>query len=120
MAFVIIRPSEGQARGRAEQLLLEVSVLSSWVTEAELSLQVLTKRMRKPNGMTTKLAATREVWSSGGGPIVWGVRECEEAGGCEDGENVGAGGVRMGEGVSVERGLRVGRTWEGVRMGIER
>ena len=34
------------------------------MTEAELSLQVLTKRMRKPNGMTTKLAATREVCSS--------------------------------------------------------
>lgn len=33
------------------------------MTEAELSLQVLTKRMRKPNGMTTKLAATREVCS---------------------------------------------------------
>ena len=53
--------AEEQARSRTEQLLLEVSVMSSWATEAELSLQVLTKKMKKPNGMTTKLAATREV-----------------------------------------------------------
>ena len=38
----------------------------------ELSLQVLAKRTRKSNGMTTKLAATREVRSSRRDPIVCG------------------------------------------------
>ena len=54
---------EGQARNRTEQLLLDVSVMSSWLTEAEVSVQVLTKRSRKPNGMSTKIAAMREVRS---------------------------------------------------------
>lgn len=52
---------EAQARGRTEHLLLEVSVMSSWVTETELLVQSLDKRSRKPNGMSTKIAATREV-----------------------------------------------------------
>ena len=52
---------EGQARSRTEQLLMDVSVMSSWVTVTELSVQALAKRSRKPNGMSTKIAATREV-----------------------------------------------------------
>ena len=35
--------------------------MSSWATETELLVQALEKRSRNPNGMSTKIAATREV-----------------------------------------------------------
>ena len=77
------------------------------MTEAELSLQVLTKGMRKPNRMTTKLAATREVcfskgdlimcvcvcvWGGGGGGLCL-CMGMERVGRVEDGNE---GGMRVG------------------------
>ena len=44
-----------------DQLLLEVSVLSSWVTETELAVQTLAKRMKKQSSIVSKMAATKEV-----------------------------------------------------------
>ena len=44
-----------------DQLLLEVSVLSSWVTETELAVQALTKKMKKQSSIASKLVATKEV-----------------------------------------------------------
>ncbi len=44
-----------------EQLLLEMSVLGSWVTEAELSMQAMLKKNKKPNRITSKLQETRTV-----------------------------------------------------------
>ena len=38
-----------------------MSVLGSWVTEAELTVQALAKKSKKPNGITTKLTDTRTV-----------------------------------------------------------
>jgi hypothetical protein len=50
-----------QAKNCAEQLLLDMSVLGSWVTEAELKVQALLKKSKKPNGVTSKLTDTRTV-----------------------------------------------------------
>ena len=54
-------PPSLQAKSCAEQLLLEMSVLGSWVTETELAVQALAKRSKKPNGITTKFTETRAV-----------------------------------------------------------
>ena len=35
--------------------------MSSWVSEASLSVQALAKKTRKPNAVKTKLVATKEV-----------------------------------------------------------
>ena len=45
-----------------DQLLLEVSVLSSWVTETELAVQALAKKMKKQSSIASKMAATKEVY----------------------------------------------------------
>jgi len=50
-----------QAKSWTEQLLLEMTVLGSWITEAELSMQALDKKSKKPNGITSKLLDTRTV-----------------------------------------------------------
>ena len=50
-----------QAKQRADQLLLEVSVLSSWVTETELAVQALAKKTKKQSSIASKLIATKEV-----------------------------------------------------------
>lgn len=42
-----------------------MSVLGSWITEAELSLQALDKKSKKPNGVTSKLLDTRAVRIAG-------------------------------------------------------
>ncbi len=53
--------THSQAKLRAESLLMESSVLSSWITEAGLSVQALAKKAKKPLAYKTKLAATKEV-----------------------------------------------------------
>ena len=50
-----------QAKHRADQLLLEVSVLSSWVTETELAVQALAKKTKKQSTIASKLVTTKEV-----------------------------------------------------------
>ena len=50
-----------QAKHRTDQLLLEVSVLSSWVTETELAVQALAKKTKKQSNIISKLVATKEV-----------------------------------------------------------
>lgn len=50
-----------QAKNCAEGLLLDMSVLGSWVTEMGLKVQALAKKSKKPNGVTSKLADTRIV-----------------------------------------------------------
>lgn len=50
-----------QAENCAEQLLLDMSVLGSWITEVGLRVQALAKKSKRPNGVTSKLTDTRTV-----------------------------------------------------------
>lgn len=40
---------------------METSVMTSWITEAGLSVQALAKKAKKPLAHKTKLASTKEV-----------------------------------------------------------
>ena len=61
---------EALAHVKCEQLLMEMSVVSSWTTEAGLGLQALAKRSRQSSGVGDRIAASKEVrifrvfWSS--------------------------------------------------------
>ena len=46
---------------KCEQLLVEMSVVSSWSTEAGLALQAINKRSRQSSGVGDRIAASKEV-----------------------------------------------------------
>ena len=52
---------EALAHVKCEQLLVEMSVVSSWSTEAGLALQAINKRSRQSSGVGDRIAASKEV-----------------------------------------------------------
>ena len=52
---------EALARVKSDHLLMEISVVGSWVTEAGLNLQALVKRSRQSSGVGDRIAASKEV-----------------------------------------------------------